>query len=331
MKTEFNKPLVKHMYTADPSVHVFNGKIYIYPSHDLENDGEDDGLGDHFKMMDYHVFSMEDIGAEIVDHGQVLHLDDVPWAMSKAWDCDCQYKNGKYYLYFPAHDKDGIFRTGVAVGDTPIGPFTPQDKPIPGSFSIDYCVFNDDDGTSYFYTGGLWGGQLEYWRTGAYVPFNGETGLNGPQGDEPALGPKVMIMNEDMLTYKTEPVEIKILDEQGEPIKASDTERRFFEASWVHKYTNGKYYLSYSTGDTHFICYAEGDSPMGPFTYKGKVLEPVTGWTNHHSIIEFKGKWYLFYHDCELSDGTTHLRNLKYTPLDIAPDGTITTASPYAS
>ena len=331
MKNNFHKPLVTHMYTADPSVHVFDGKLYIYPSHDLENDGLDDGKGDHFKMLDYHVFSMDDIGAQVVDCGQILHVKDVPWAESRMWDSECAYKNGKYYFYFPAHDKDGIFRLGVATSDTPVGPFKPEPNYIPESYSIDQAVFTDTDDKTYMYFGGLWGGQLEQWKTGEFVRFDGEPGASGPQGNEPAMGPRYAEMSDDMLTFKHTPKEIQILDENGEPIKAGDTERRFFEAPCVYKYTNGKYYMIYSTGDTHYIVYAESDSPTGPFTYKGRVLEPVSGWTNHAYITEFKGKWLLFYHDCELSKGVTHLRNLKYTELEISPDGTITTVKPYGA
>jgi len=96
----------------------------------------------------------------------------------------------------------------------------------------------------------------------------------------------------------------------------------------MHKF-NGKYYLSYSTGDTHNLCYAEADNPFGPFTYKGVLLEPVIGWTNHHSVVEWKGKWYLFYHDSTISGGHTQLRGIKFTEMDIAKDGTITTMTAY--
>ena len=96
----------------------------------------------------------------------------------------------------------------------------------------------------------------------------------------------------------------------------------------MHKYRD-KYYFSYSTGDTHNIVYAIGDNPYGPFTYAGKILEPVLGWTNHHSIIEFRGKWYLFYHDATLSGGQTHLRSVKMTELKYNKDGTIQTIDAY--
>ena len=133
---------------------------------------------------------------------------------------------------------------------------------------------------------------------------------------------------DDMVSF-AEPVrEVVILDETGKPLLARDNARRFFEAAWLHTY-NGVYYLSYSTGDTHFIVYATSASPYGPFTYRGKILEPVLGWTNHHSIVEFRGRWYLFYHDAQLSGGQTHLRNIKVTPLTHRPDGTIETIDAY--
>ena len=109
---------------------------------------------------------------------------------------------------------------------------------------------------------------------------------------------------------------------------AGDEERRYFEDPWMSK-INGKYYFSYSTGTTHYLCYAEGEKPEGPFTYKGRIMEPVLGWTTHHSILEIDGEWYIFYHDCELSKGITHERCVKYTKLNISEDGTIETIHPY--
>ena len=91
----------------------------------------------------------------------------------------------------------------------------------------------------------------------------------------------------------------------------------------MHKH-NGFYYFSYSTGDAHTICYAMGDSPYGPFTFKGKVLNPVVGWTTHHSICEVDKKWYLFYHDIQLSN-QTNLRNVKVAEIFYNNDGTMKT------
>lgn len=318
-----SKPLVSHMYTADPSAHVFNGKIYIYPSHDIDAGIPFNDNGDHFGMEDYHVFSMEDISSKAVDNGVALHVNDVPWAEKQMWAPDAACKNGKYYLYFPAKNTNGIFQLGVAISDSPVGPFVPEKEAIRGSYSIDPAVFEDEDGRHYIYFGGIWGGQLQKYRNNIYDENNEE-----PTADEKELGPIVARLREDMLEFDEDPKEILILDEKGEVIKAGDNDRRFFEASWVHKY-NGKYYFSYSTGDTHFICYGIGDNPYGPFTYQGRILNPVVGWTSHHSICEVEGEWYLFYHDSSLSKGVTHLRSMKVTKIDYMEDGSIITIDPY--
>ncbi len=318
-----NEPLVTHIYTADPSAHVFEDKIYIYPSHDLEHDGEDNDNGDQYKMEDYHILSMDDVDAECVDNGEALHMKDVPWVSGQMWAPDAAYKNDTYYLYFPARDKNGIFRIGVATSKRPEGPFKPEESFILGSFSIDPAVLVDDDNKAYIYFGGLWGGQLEKWQTNNYID-NAE----GPAADAPAIGPRVAELSDDMLSLKEIPQEISIVDEDGNPIKAGDEDKRYFEGPWMHKY-NGKYYLSYSTGTTHYLAYAIGDSPKGPFTYKGKILDPVIGWTTHHSIVEFKGKWYLFYHDSSLSGGVNHKRCVKFRELKYNEDGTIIPMMPY--
>ena len=320
---KMNEPLVKHIYTADPSAHVFEGNIYIYPSHDLMHDGEDNDNGDQYKMQDYHVLRMDSIDAECVDCGETLHMNNVPWVGKQMWAPDAAFKNGKYFLYFPAKDKDGIFHLGVAVGEQPEGPFEPQPQPIPGSFSIDPAVLVDDDGKAYIYFGGLWGGQLEKWQSGEYDE-NGKE----PEAGAPALGPSAAELTDDMLCMKHEPKELVILDENGDPIRADDEDRRYFEGPWMHKY-NGKYYLSYSTGTTHYLVYAVGDSPMGPFTYHGRILEPVIGWTTHHSIVEYEGKWYLFYHDASMSGGVNHLRCVKFRELKYADNVEIITMKPY--
>ncbi|MBM1107767.1 glycoside hydrolase family 43 protein [Aurantibacter crassamenti] len=330
-KKAISQPLVKHIYTADPSAHVFNGKIYIYPSHDIDAGEAFDDLGSHFAMEDYHVLSMDSIDSETVDNGVALHVDNVPWAEKQMWAPDANEKDGTYYLFFPAKAYDGVFRIGVATSNSPIGPFTPQPEAIKNSFSIDPAVYKDDDGSYYMYFGGLWGGQLQRWRTGS---FNAEQPnsptAHVPENHEPALLPIVAKMTDDLLEFSEKPKEVLILDENGQLLLAGDTDRRFFEASWVHKY-KGKYYFSYSTGDTHFICYAIGESPYGPFTYAGKILNPVVGWTSHHSICEVQGKWYLFYHDSSLSKGVTHLRSVKVAEIKYNSDGTIVTLDPYTA
>ncbi len=310
--------LVPEDYMADPSVHVFNDRLYIYPSHDRESGIEENDNGDHFDMKDYHVFSTEDpMEGDVVDHGVVLDVDDIPWAGRQLWDCDVAEKDGKYYMYFPLKDKNDIFRIGVAVSDKPEGPFIPKSDPIKGSYSIDPAVIKDEDGHYYMYFGGLWGGQLQRYRDNKALEC---ARLN--EDHEPAIPARVVRLTDDMFEFAEEPRSVVILDEEGNPLTAGDNDRRFFEASWMHKY-NGKYYFSYSTGDTHRLCYAIGDNPYGPFTYQGVILTPVIGWTTHHSIVEYKGKWYLFHHDSVPSGGKTWLRSLKVCELQYDQEGHI--------
>ena len=282
-------------YMADPSANVFNGRLYIYPSHDWEAGAAFDDDGGHFQMKDYHVLSWDDVeNDDAVDHGVILDVKDVPWAEKQMWDNDCVEKDGKYYLIFSAKSYDGVFRLGVAVADKPEGPFTAMEKPIRGSFSIDPCVFKDDDGQVYCYFGGLWGGQLQWWRPlpnglapiyGKYGEQNGLIDLGAAPdhkgelfttADSPAINSCVVRMSDDVQQFAEAPRAVVVLDENGEPMKA-----------------------------------------------EGIVLDPVVGWTTHHSIVEFKGQWYLCYHDCVPSNDITHLRSLKIQRLYYNADGTI--------
>jgi hypothetical protein len=149
-----------------------------------------------------------------------------------------------------------------------------------------------------------------------------------PAPEHSALQPRVARLAKDMKEFAEPPRAVVILDENGKELLAGDHARRYFEAPWLHKY-NGKYYFSYSTGDTHLLCYATGDSPYGPFTYQGPIMTPVIGWTTHHSICEFEGRWYIFYHDSSLSDGVTHLRSAKVSELTHDENGKIITIFPY--
>ena len=320
-------------YMADPSANVFNGKLYVYPSHDRESGEAFDDDGGHFQMKDYHVLSFNDVeNDEATDHGVVLDVEQVAWAEKQMWDNDVVEKDGKYYLIFSAKDYNGVFHLGVAVADCPEGPFVPEPQPIRGSFSIDPSVFKDDDGQISCSFGGLWGGQLQWYGDNGVTPVPGEQGVvMGPAPDKktplvlqegtPALPSRVVRMSDDVKQFAEAPRPVLVVDKDGQPLKADDP-HRFFEASWMHKY-NGKYYFSYSTGDSHYLCYGIGDNPYGPFTYQGVILDPVVGWTTHHSIVEFKGQWYLFYHDCVPSNDKTWLRSLKVQRLFYNEDGTI--------
>jgi beta-xylosidase len=217
-------------------------------------------------MQDWHVFSTTDLKT-FTDHGAAFSLKDTTWAKQFAWAPDCVQRNGKYYFYYPT-DQSNI---GVAVSDKPTGPFKdPLGKPLltrnsPGVVAprdfIDPCAFIDDDGQAYL--------------------FVGQNVLN------------VVRLNDDMISYRGDVLHIEGAD-------------GFFEAVWVHKY-NGKYYLSYAGKDKadqagqDRIHYAVADNVLGPYTYKGVILDPVNSGTNHHSIVDFKGQWYLFYHTADLS------------------------------
>jgi hypothetical protein len=273
-------PILKHIFTADPSAHIYEGKVFIYASHDNDR-------ARSFNMVDYHVFSSTNM-VDWIDHGVVLKVSDVPWAKEYMWAPDCAYKDGTYYFYFPARDKAGTFRIGVATSSSPAGPFTPEPKPIEGSLSIDPAVFIDDDGAAYMYFGGF------------------SKGFRSP---------RVARLKSNMKEFDETPREI-------------EGAQYWYEATWMNK-INGKYYLSYSTGDRHkqykpsALAYATSDSPYGPFTYKGVFLTSMGIWTSHHSILEINGDYYLFYHNNGLPGGAGKRRSVCVDRLYFNPDGTI--------
>ncbi|HVU23465.1 MAG TPA: glycoside hydrolase family 43 protein [Opitutus sp.] len=316
------QPLVTHIFTADPSAHAFEGRVFIYPSHDLDADAQENDLGDQYAMTDYRILSQSHPEGPATDHGEALHLRDVPWASRQLWAPDAAFRDGRYYLYFPARDKQGAFRIGVAIADRPEGPFQPEPEPIAGSFSIDPCAFQDDDGEFYLVFGGLWGGQLQCWTNGSFKP-----GTQEPPDDALALCPKIARLTPDMKQFVAPPQDAVIVDDAGQRLRSGDRSRRYFEGPWLHKY-RGTYYLSYSTGDTHYLVYATSDQPTGPFTFRGRLLNPVLGWTTHHSIVEFDGRWWLYYHDASLSGGISYKRSVKVQELFYGADGSIRLMNP---
>jgi Glycosyl hydrolases family 43 len=317
-----HSPLVTHIFTADPSAHLFEGKIFIYPSHDLSADAPENDNGDQYAMTDYHILSQDNPEGPATDHGEALHIRDVPWASRQMWAPDAAFSKGVYYLYFPARDKEGVFRIGVATSPRPEGPFKAEPEPIRGSFSIDPCAFRDDDGKFYLVFGGIWGGQLQCWQKGRF-----EAGAKEPLDDSPAISPKIAPLTGDMLQFAAPPQDLRIVDASGTPLKGRDTVRRYFEGPWMHKY-RGVYYLSYSTGDTHLLVYATSDKPTGPFTFRGTFLTPVVGWTTHHSIMEFGGRWWLYFHDAAFSGGVSYKRSVKVRELFYERDGSIRPMEP---
>ena len=308
-------------YMADPAAHQFNGKTYVYTSHDWASPVTDHTDGAHYDMVDYHVLSIDGdpMTGKVTDHGAILHMNDVPWVAKQMWATDVAEKDGKYYLYFSAKDHNGLFRIGVAVADRPEGPFKANPDPIRGSYSIDPAVFRDGD-DYYLYFGGLGGGQNHRYDE------NDNTLLEcavRPEKTDTAFCPRVARLTPDMMQLAEAPRPALVLDKDGNRMLEGDA-HRFYEAPWLHKFGD-KYYLTYSTGGTHLICYAVGDSPYGPFTYGGEILTPVVGWTTHQAVTEVDGKWYLFYHDAAPSGGVSSLRSAKVTPLTHRPDGSIVT------
>lgn len=279
-------PIINDQFTADPTARVFEGKIYMYPSHDIPSVITHVDGSAWFSMPDYHVFSSEDL-TSWTDHGVILRQEDVPWGKPDAyamWAPDCVYKDGKYYFYFPDAPAEGFgFGIGVAVADKPYGPFTPQEEPIKGVFGIDPCVLIDDDGTSYIYWSGM--------------------GLSGCK------------LNDNMLELDGRPVRLDKSLPAG-----------FKEGPFAFK-RDGKYYLTYPwvRENTETLAYAMSDSPLGPFEYKGLIMKesPVGCWTNHHSLVEYKGQWYLFYHHNDYSPDFDKNRSARIDKVFFNEDGTI--------
>lgn len=283
-------PFIRHLYTADPSAHVWaDGRLYVYASHDVDPPRGCD-------LMDrYHVFSTDDM-VHWTDHGEILNSSQVPWGRPEGgfmWAPDCAYKDGTYYFYFPhpsGTDWNNTWHVGIATSREPAANFTVLDKFLEmkgmenDCFAmIDPCVFVDDDGQAYFYYGG--GGRC----VGARLADN--------------------------------------MTELAEPLRPMEGLKDFHEAAWVHK-REGLYYLSYA--DNHVeagrganrLNYATSTSPLGPWTYRGVYLDPTGCDTSHGSIAEYKGQWFAFYHNQFLS-GQGNLRSVCVDKLYYDEDGSI--------
>lgn len=280
-------PIILDQFTADPTARVFNGVVYLYPSHDiLAVEGK--GKVGWFCMEDYHVFSSSNF-VDWEDHGVIVSQNKVPWVDSNTysmWAPDCIEKNGKYYFYFPAMNKDTTtqFRMniGVAISDKPYGPFIPQSEPIKNVRGIDPNVFIDKDGQAYLY----WAARNIF----------------------------VAKLKDNLIELATEPQIIPNLPEKG-----------LKEGPFMFE-RNGIYYLTYPhvENNTERLEYAIGDNPLGPFTFKGVIMdESPKCWTNHPSIVEYKNQWYLFYHTSDLSPNFDKNRSVRIDSLFFNEDGTI--------
>ena len=296
-------PVIRNQFTADPTARVFNNKVYLYPSHDIKPPvGQ---RQDWFCMEDYHVFSSENL-TDWTDHGMIVTQNKVPWVRPNSysmWAPDCVYRNGKYYFYFPSSpNAGGGFAVGVAIADSPEGPFIPEPEPIKGINGIDPCVLQASDGNAYI-----------FWGNGRCAKL--KENMKELADDNPKS--TVKFGNREM-----EMIGVNCLE--GLP-------NRQAEGPFAFEY-NGNYYLTYPyvRENTEVLGYAMSKSPMGPYEYKGLIMaEHANGcWTNHHSIINYKGQWYLFYHHNDFSPSDDKRRSVCIEKLFFNADGTIQEVKP---
>ena len=263
-------PIIRDQFSADPTARVFNGKVYLYPSHDIfPPEGQ---RQDWFCMEDYHVFSSENL-TDWTDHGVIVTQNKVPWVRPNSysmWAPDCVERNGKYYFYFPAGAEGRGFGVGVAIADSPEGPFIPEAEPIKGINGIDPCVLLASDGNAYI-----------FWGNGRCAKL--KDNMKEIADDTPS----------ETVKWGDREFEMKGVN------CLKDLPNRQAEGPFAFEY-NGNYYLTYPyvRENTEVLGYAMSKNPMGPYEYKGLIMaEHENGcWTNHHSIINYRGQWYLFYH-----------------------------------
>lgn len=281
-------PIVQTAYTADPAPLVYNDKLYLYTSHD-----EDDSTW--FTMNDWKLYSTDDM-VNWTEHPTPLSFKTFEWARGDAWAAQCIERDGKFYMYVPVTDRKGESAIGVAVADSPYGPFY---DPLGTSLvqadfgNIDPTVFIDDDGQAYLY----WGNPNCF-----YVK-----------------------LNKDMISYEGGIHAVPMTPEsfgrrEGNPKRATLYE----EAPWLYK-RKGAYYLFYAGGPIpEHLAYATSDSPEGPWKYGGTVMAKEGGsFTNHPGIVDFRGKTYLFYHDASLPGGSGFTRSVCVREMDFGRDGKV--------
>jgi len=282
LKAVKGNPFIRHMYTADPAAHVWADGRLYVYA------SHDIAPARGCDLMDqYHVFSTNDM-VHWKDHGEILRASQLSWGRPEGgfmWAPDCAYKNGTYYFYYPhpsGTEWNSTWKIGVATSKKPASDFKDRGY-IKGLESmIDPCVFMDDDGQAYFYYGG------------------GGTCKGGKLKDN------MMEINGDM--------------------KKMEGLEDFHEATWVHK-KGGVYYLSYSDnhdkdGKHNRMNYATSKNPLGPWKYQGIYMDPTDSYTNHGSIVKYKGQWYSFYHNSSVSH-EDWLRSVCVDKLYYNKDGTI--------
>ncbi len=303
MMMSAQNPIIRDQFSADPTARVFNNKVYVYPSHDIvPPEGQ---RQDWFCMEDYHVFSSENL-TDWTDHGVIVTQNKVPWVRPDSysmWAPDCVERNGKYYFYFPSAPKAGMgFGVGVAIAESPEGPFVCEPEPIKGINGIDPCVLLASDGNAYI-----------FWGNGRCAKL--KDNMKELADDTPKE--KVKWGEREFEMYGVNCL-------KGLPSRQA-------EGPFVFEY-NGNYYLTYPyvRENTEVLGYAMSKNPMGPYEYKGLIMaEHENGcWTNHHSIIYYKGQWYLFYHHNDFSPRDDKRRSVCIEKLYFNADGTIKEVKP---
>jgi enterochelin esterase-like enzyme len=287
-------PIVQTCFTTDPAPMVHDGRLYVYTGHDEDN-------ADFFWMQEWRVYSTTDM-VNWTDHGSPLAIESFQWGDDRAWAPQCVERNGKFYFYVPLHSKlTGAMAIGVAVGDTPIGPFHDalSHPLVDGDWAnIDPTVFVDDDGKAYLY----WG------------------------------NPEVFCaeLNDDMISIKGE---VKTLIQTEDSFGAPSPNERakgqkykdiYTEGPWFYK-RNGNYYLLYAAGGVpEHIAYSMSSGPFGPWKYKGEImpLENTGSFTNHCGVVDYKGNSYFFYHTGHLPGGGGFGRSVSVEQFNYNADGT---------
>lgn len=315
-------PIIKGQYTADPTARVFDGRVYLYPSHDIRTEKNPRGL-DWFCMEDYHVFSSDNL-VDWRDHGVILKQEDVPWGNPEGysmWAPDCVCKDGKYYFYFPDGAKEGRggFNIGVAVSDSPTGPFIPQENPIKDVMGIDPCILQCSNGDNYI----IWSGMG---LRGAKLKDNmleieeGQVRILERGPGRPGMPPMPANMPPMRLTGKDLA--------EGLPEGFKEGPFAFEKDGWF--YLTYPYQFDGKNNSPEALVYAMSKEPLGPYEYKGVIMaESPTGcWTNHHSIVQFKGEWYLFYHHNDYSPSFDKNRSVRIDKIVFNEDGTIQQVKP---
>lgn len=287
-------PIVQTWYTTDPAPMVHDGTLYVYTGHDEDK-------ADFFWMQEWRAYSTKDM-VNWTDHGSPLAIESFAWADDRAWAAQCVERNGKFYWYVCLHSKlTNAMAIGVAVGDSPLGPFKDAiGKPLhDGSWDyIDPTVFIDDDGQAYLY----WGNPNIYYAK----------------------------LNDDMISLKGEVGKVEqTVESFGAPnpdkrVKGTKYKNTYVEGPWLHK-RGKKYYLLYAAGGVpEHIAYSMGDSPLGPWKYMGEImpLQDTGSFTNHCGVIDYKGNSYFFYHTGKLPGGGGFGRSVAVEQFNYNPDGT---------